>query len=188
MRLTRRDALATLAGSGIVAGGAAATLARQSAPVDGPEEWVLDSLVLTARVLYPSEVDGVAPFVRQYVEAKAAERPAFRSGVTGTVETLGEYAEAWEGTEFTALSPAALDDLLHRMGVHTADPVPDGTDPERVRFHVVNELLYALYTSPTGGELVGIENPQGYPGGTSSYRRGPAPTDSGASGPEATDR
>jgi hypothetical protein len=67
------------------------------------------------------------------------------------------------------------------MGVHTADPDSEGTDPERVRFHVVNELLYALYTSPTGGELVGIENPQGYPGGTASYREGPA-TDDGTEG------
>jgi hypothetical protein len=61
------------------------------------------------------------------------------------------------------------------MGADTADPDPDpdGTDAGRVRYYVVNELLYALYASPTGGELVGIENPRGYPGGTASYRRGP---------------
>jgi len=54
-----------------------------------------------------------------------------------------------------------------------ADENPDGTAAERVRFFVVNELLLALYASPTGGELVGIENPQGYAGGAESYQRGP---------------
>jgi hypothetical protein len=43
-----------------------------------------------------------------------------------------------------------------------------------VRYYVVNELLLALYASPTGGELVGIENPQGHPGGTASYQQGPS--------------
>ena len=41
---------------------------------------------------------------------------------------------------------------------------------DRVRFFVVNELLFALYSSPTGGSLVGIENPVGHPGGTESYQ------------------
>jgi hypothetical protein len=59
------------------------------------------------------------------------------------------------------------------LGVRTAEPDPDGTDVERVRYYVVNELLFALYSSPTGGELVGLENPQGHPGGIDSYRRGP---------------
>jgi hypothetical protein len=59
------------------------------------------------------------------------------------------------------------------MGVHTADEDPDGTTAERIRFYVVNELLFALYASPAGGRLVGIENPQGHPGGAESYRRGP---------------
>ncbi|MEA5408870.1 hypothetical protein VB773_15715 [Haloarculaceae archaeon H-GB2-1] len=55
----------------------------------------------------------------------------------------------------------------------TAEPNPDGTTAERVRYYLVNEPLYALYASPTGGTLVGIENPQGHPGGTESYQRGP---------------
>jgi len=59
------------------------------------------------------------------------------------------------------------------MSVDTADPVPDGDDVERVRYYVVNELLFALYSSPTGGELVGLENPRGNPGGLASYQRGP---------------
>jgi hypothetical protein len=184
MRLTRRDALATLTGAGIVGGGATAVLAREGdggggggESVDDPlDEETRRSLVHTAEVLYPSAVEGTESFVRTYADGKAAERPAFRDGATEATDTLMEYAETWERRAYTDLSVAERDDLLRRMGVHTADPVPDGTDPERVRFHVVNELLYALYSSPTGGELVGIESPQGHPGGTESYRHGPATT------------
>ena len=71
------------------------------------------------------------------------------------------------------LPPADRDALLDQMSVDVADPDPDGVDRERVRYYVVNELLFALYATPTGGKLVGIENPQGYPGGTASYQRGP---------------
>jgi hypothetical protein len=177
MRLTRRDALAALAGSGIVAGGTAAVLARDEPSEGRTDDSPIRTMVAVAEVVYPSEVRGVDSFVRTYVESKAAERPDFRDGVVAETETLAEYASVWEGSAFRALDPPARDELLHRMGVHTADPDSEGTDPERVRFHVVNELLYALYTSPTGGELVGIENPQGYPGGTESYRRGPATDD-----------
>jgi hypothetical protein len=34
-------------------------------------------------------------------------------------------------------------------------------------------MLYALFTSPTGSELVGIENPTGHPGGYESLTRLP---------------
>ena len=181
MRLTRRDALAVLAGAGIVGGGTAATLAREGSSEDTPEtafdESPVTTLVRAAEVLYPSAVDGTEAFVRTYAEGKAAERSAFRSGVAAATTTLQSYADVWEGTSFGTLDVGARDDLLHRMGVHTAEPVADGTDPERVRFYVVNELLYALYTSPTGGRLVGIENPQGHPGGAESYQHGPGRED-----------
>jgi hypothetical protein len=42
-----------------------------------------------------------------------------------------------------------------------------------VRHLVVNDLLYALYASPTGARLAGLENPPGHPGGIESYREGP---------------
>jgi hypothetical protein len=59
------------------------------------------------------------------------------------------------------------------MGLSITDPRPAGTDRERVRYYLVDELLYALYASPTGGRLLGIENPPGHPGGLDSYQRGP---------------
>ncbi|MFC7226866.1 gluconate 2-dehydrogenase subunit 3 family protein [Salinirubellus salinus] len=185
MRLSRRDALAALTGAGIVSGGAAATLARDQSPDANPDrvpeldadtvldEETLATLVAAAEVVFPSDVSGITAFVYPYVTGKAGERPAFRDGVDAATTTLETYADLWRDASFTALGPAGRDGLLREMGVHTADPVPDGTHPERVRFYVVNELLYALYASPTGGDLVGIENPQGHPGGTVSYTQGP---------------
>jgi len=49
---------------------------------------------------------------------------------------------------------------------------PDGTVPARIRYHLVNGLLYALFTSPVGTRLFGIRNPIGYPGGYYGSDRG----------------
>jgi hypothetical protein len=178
VKLTRRDALAALSGLGIVAGGAGAALSRNA--VDGGEEdpapsldTTLATLTATAEVVYPSEVDGVESFVETYSLGRIEGRPEYREGVGDAVVTLDETARLWEGSWFRELPPEDRDSLLRQLGVHTAEEAPDGTVSERVRYYVVNELLYALYASPTGGELVGIENPQGHPGGIGSYQRGP---------------
>ena len=179
MNLTRRDAIAALAGAGVVTGSGAAAFARrvddadESEPPSSPDA-TLDTLVATAEVVYPSTVEGIQPFVETYSLGRIEGRDSYREGVGEAAAQLDTHATLWfDADSFSALSPAERDDLLHEMGVHTAEAQPDGTIAERVRFYVVNDLLYALYTSPTGGELVGIENPQGYPGGTESYREGP---------------
>jgi len=187
MELTRRDALAALASAGVVGGGSAAVLARERR--DGtdrptgdrdrdrnretPDGTLPDALVATAEVVYPSEVSGVSGFVRAYSLGRFEARPDYREGVRDAVDELEEHARAWYGEGYTALDRGSREELLRSMGVHSAEEDPVGTAAERVRFYVVNELLFALYTSPAGGRLVGIENPQGHPGGTGSYRRGP---------------
>lgn len=209
MRLTRRDALAVLAGAGILGGSGGAVLSRRAGRDDraartartdrdtvdgrggpGDLDRILDTLVAVAEVVYPSAVTGIAPFVETYAVGRLttgqqpdqhqdADRntlldPArYRAGVSEAIRTLDEYAQERHGTCYADLDPETRDVVLRRMGVDVADPDPDGVDPNRVRFYVVNDLQYALYTSPTGGRLVGIENPQGHPGGTASYRRGP---------------
>lgn len=179
MKLTRRDAIAALAGVGIVTGSGAAAFSRadvdaEQAPDRPPLDETLETLVAAAEVLYPSDVEGVPTFVETYSLGRIQHRAAYLTGVRDAASVLDSYAALWLDAEsFAALSVADRDSLLHQMGVHTAEEQPDGTDPERVRYFVVNELLYALYTSPTGAELVGLENPPGHPGGTESYQRGP---------------
>ncbi|MFB6308604.1 MAG: gluconate 2-dehydrogenase subunit 3 family protein [Haloarculaceae archaeon] len=170
--LTRRDALAALAaGSAGVAGIAA--LKRDDLTTGELDEHDRRTLVAVAETVYPSAVDGIEPFVETYVAGRVDDDPDHAEGIVTAVERLDEYVGHWYDRQFVDLSADDRDDVLREMGVDVADSGPDGGDAERVRYYLVNDLLYALFTSPTGGELVGLENPQGYPGGTDSYRRPP---------------
>ncbi len=175
MELSRRDAVAALAAIG-VGGGAAALAARESRPGDdadhGPVPDVA-TLVAAAEVVYPSEVTGLEAFVETYAERRAAADGAHARGIREAARTVDDRARSWYDAPFADLPADDRDALLREVGADTADPAPDGTTAERVRYYLVNDLLLALYASPTGGELVGLENPQGHPGGTESYRRGP---------------
>jgi len=181
MELTRRDAVAALAAVG--ATGGAALAARRTADErdadDGGErgdalsdEAVRASMAAVAAVLYPSEVAGVEAFVDRFLDGRL-DGSAHADGVRAAVGELDEVARSWHGAPVAELSESDRDRLLREVGADVTDEDPDGTLAERVRYYVVNELLLALYASPTGGELVGLENPQGHPGGTESYRRGP---------------
>jgi hypothetical protein len=192
MRLTRRDAVAALASAGILGGGAVALAARSredtGGDVDGEtateresdgtpagpiDEDDLATLTAVAEVVYPSEVDGIEAFVAKFVTGRADARPDHAAEVADAVAYLDEWTESWYGSRFVELDADERSEALSQMGVDGADPDPGGSNVERVRYYVVNDLLFALYASPTGGELVGIENPQGHPGGTDSYQRGP---------------
>ncbi|MFC7155087.1 gluconate 2-dehydrogenase subunit 3 family protein [Halomarina halobia] len=181
MELTRRDALAALAASGALGGGAALTWERLGRADDGEggsvafDERAVETLVAVAAVLYPSAATGVPEFVETYVVGRIRDRAAYAAGVRDALSTLDVAAESWYGGPYATLDGDERDRLLRELGVATAEPNPDGTDAERLRYYLVNELLYAFYASPAGGELVGIENPQGHPGGLESYRRGPKP-------------
>ncbi|WP_232702167.1 gluconate 2-dehydrogenase subunit 3 family protein [Halobacterium wangiae] len=171
MELTRRDVLAALAATGAAVGAGATLLVEPDGDPVGDHE--VETLVAVAGVVYPSAVEGVESFVEQYSVNRVRERPEYAAGVADAVAALDDYSREWNEADFVALDPGVREETLDEMSVDVADPVPDGTDRERVRYYLVNELLYALFTTPTGGELAGIENPQGHPGGTSSYQRGP---------------
>lgn len=180
MRLTRRDALAALAAAGVAVGGGAVVLSRDSQQgdkigSDGPElsDEELATMTAAAEVLYPSAVENVEQFVTQYVRGRASHGPEYVREMAESVRYLDEYAAAWYDEPFAELDEATRREALREMNADNAEPVPDGSDVERVRYYVVNELLFALYATPTGGELVGMENPTGYPGGLASYQRGP---------------
>lgn len=189
MRLTRRDALAALSAVGIsAAAGCSAPDAESwggevSRSSDGDDARDpdtpelgnddLETLVALAGVLYPSEVENVAEFVGGWVRPRMRERPEHGRGMLDAIATLEEYAQNLEGEGYVDLGSDAREELLSFMAVDTADPDPAGDDDERVRYYLVNDLLFALYASPTGASLAGLENPPGYPGGTASYQRGP---------------
>ena len=176
MRLTRRDAMAALGAAGIAVGAGAAWTTSNNGWEEpdqtiGPEE--LETILATAELLYPSEVDEIRSFVEHYVGTVAAERPEHARGIAEAVAYLEEFTGAWFDDGFTDLAPPTQDEVLNRMNVGSAEPDPSGSDVERVRYYLVNELLLALYTTPTGGQLIGLENPHGFPGGLQSYQRGP---------------
>lgn len=174
MELTRRDAVAALTaigvGSGMLSGCAVPSDSDSAADVDA--ERIREVLVAAADVVYPSEVSGTEAFVEAFLDGRL-EGPDHAAGLDETVAELDERAESWYGDRFPALPVETRDQVLHGIGAAMADEDPDGTTAERVRYYVVNELLLALYASPTGGELVGLENPQGHAGGIDSYQRGP---------------
>lgn len=184
MKLTRRDAVAALAAVGAVGAGSVATRYDPPRADDGadgrpPESEVsaglLDVMDAAAAVVYPSDVEGRRAFVERYVLGRTADRASYRRGLAETAAELDAVARDWRDAPFADLSADERDGVLRGVGAATADPVPDGTISERVRFYVVNDLLFAFYSSPTGGRLVGVENPVGHPGGTRSYQRATMP-------------
>lgn len=177
MKLTRRDALAALSAAGVTVGGAvvadrvvdgtADTNLLGTGTDDEPtlDESARQTLVAVAEVVYPSELDGIEGFVETYTEGRLVADESRRASVATALAELDEVSREWESTAFTDLDPEARDELLRELAVDTADPDPEGLLSGRLRYYVVNDLLYALYASPTGGELAGTPNPIGHPGG-----------------------
>lgn len=162
-----------LGGVGAAGGAGAYTVSCLESPGEPAAERVIEDLEPVAVVVYPSEVEVTREFLETYVFGRIEERDGYLEGVAEALDTLDGYTKKFRDEGFADAPPEERDKLLRYMGVDEAEPDPDGTDAERVRYYVVNELQYALYTSPVGGKLVGIENPVGYPGGKDSYRRGP---------------
>lgn len=176
MELTRRDAVAALAAVGI--GGVAAYSLDEStggdgSPGGGSSEHLLETAVALSAVVYPAEVTGREEFVRTFVSGRVEDDPEYGEAMAEAAATLDERAREEYDASFRTLAPGEGDDLLGGMAMDRVGPDPDGSERQRVRFYLVNELLYALLTSPKGGRLAGIENPPGYPGGLASYQEGP---------------
>ncbi len=169
MRLTRRDAAIALGTLGVAGGVGLGVAWRDRGDADAR---TLAVMVAAADVLYPTEVTGVPDFVEAFVGPRLS-RPEHGEALRETVDELDRRAERWYGEPFDELPVETRDSVLHEVGAATAAEDPDGTTAERVRYYVVNELLMGLYASPTGGELLGLENPPGHPGGIESYAGGP---------------
>jgi len=172
MELTRRDAVAALGALGVGTAGAVGVQQYATGEEGAGETAVDETLIAAAEVLYPSAVTGIDEFVDRFLSGRLDDGP-HAEGVRKAVDALETRAEAWYDGPFATLTVDERDSLLRETGAAAADEDPEGTAAERIRYYIVNELLLALYSSPTGGELVGIENPQGHAGGLGSYQRGP---------------
>lgn len=190
MELTRRDAVAALGAVGVGSGAMALLQSgdtddpgdadRPATPTDsdgeatGLSDHDRATAVAVAAAIYPAAVENVEGFVADFLRGRVADDPERAGEIGDAVTYLDDYVSTWYDVDaFASLSPADRVDAFDRMNADTIDPDPDGGSVQRVRYYLINDLLFALYASPTGGELVGIENPQGHPGGTTSYRRGP---------------
>lgn len=177
MELTRRDILCSaLAGGSATVVGASdplAALSGRSERSAALSDEAVRTLVAVAEVIYPSEVTDIATFVTEY--ARGLSDPKKRA-VTAAVEDLRSQTRSVTNTAFAELPAGERDGVLRTLGVARAVSRPGGTVPERIRYHVVNQLLYGLYTTPKGSGLVGVRNPVGHPGGHGSYQDVPAPT------------
>jgi hypothetical protein len=134
-------------------------------------------MIAVATVVYPSELSGLEEFVEEFVTARLAEEDNHAGGMREAVALLDDHANTWYDQEFQALPVTSRENALEGTGADVVDEDPAGATGERVRYYLVNDLLLALYSSPTGGKLVGIENPHGHPGGTESYQQGPGSLD-----------
>lgn len=179
MELTRRDVLGALAAAGVGSVSGCSDMLDEAPAVgsstddDPVSAHEVETLVALAEVVYPSVVSGVEEFVRDYSVVRVRSDPAYGREVVEAVSRLDEYVVEWYDTLYAELAQSTRIAVLDQMTVDTASPDPEGVTSERVRYYLVNELLYAFYTSSTGAGLVGLENPPGLPGGTQSYQEGP---------------
>ena len=173
MKLTRRDVFLATAGAtaasvaGLWVAERDERAAREGRDTFGDDD--VETLRAIADVVYPSEVETTQDVVEAYVEEMHADR---RRGMTRAIDDLNHEVQRVHGRRFEAFDPGPGDSILRGVGVLRARPLASGTVPERIRFYLVNGLLYALYTDPAGTGLLGIENPLGYPGGYESALRG----------------
>jgi hypothetical protein len=179
MELTRRDVLAALSAASVGSVAGCSKLTGGEGDDGGPTDDTpvgdheRETLVALAEVVYPSDVGSIDEFVREYSVARVHDDESYARGVSEAVAALDDYVAEWHDEPYAALPEATREETLDHMTVDTADPDPDGVTSERIRYYLVNELLYAFYSTPTGSELAGLENPPGYPGGIQSYQRGP---------------
>lgn len=168
MKLNRRDALVALGGLGLTSVSWLRQVDRDDVSLADDD---VQALVALAETLYPSEVEVDSAFIRTYVTGQRALDEEYPAAVKAALEEVEKRARRRTGTGLTELTPERRGGVLRATGADRAFPNPEGTDAQRIRYYIINNLLYALYTTEKGGKLVGNPNPPGHPGGTTSYQR-----------------
>ncbi|WP_277542814.1 gluconate 2-dehydrogenase subunit 3 family protein [Haloarcula laminariae] len=174
---TRRQMLAALSGAAVGAGayGYGGRSSGADTLTEGhPASRVhVETATAVAAAIYPTSVAVEESFVENAVFRRVEPTSGHFEALVDSIEAVDSHARARFGGSVTELSPATRRRVLTSMGVTAVHPMPEGTTAERVRFYLVNDLLYALFTSPRSRPLTGIENPPGHPGGLEAYRRTP---------------
>jgi len=160
MKLTRRDAIAALGAAGITSLAGCESLTGSTEP---PSE--METMVALAEVLYPSAAEPTTEFVQSFLFGRIYDKESYQSALEAGVGTLNDIARDTEGAPFGRLDPDQRVSVIENSDLRTGESVADGSDVERVNYHLIDELLFAFYASPTGGEMVGNPNPRGFPGG-----------------------
>lgn len=173
---TRRRTLLALAGIALGAAGHGYAIDRGAEPATAGDDASMshiEAATAIAQAVYPSAVAVSEGFIERRVFGRVEPRPGHFEELVTAIEAVDAHARARFGDPVSALPPAGRRRVLRSMGVTAVHPIPDGTTPERVRFFLVNDLLFALFTSPASTVVTGIENPPGHPGGRDAYRHGP---------------
>lgn len=179
---SRRQFLTALGGTALTAAGygygtdsgrsvaADSTTGSGSHPASGDH---IDTLTAIASAVYPSDISIERSFIESRVFGRVEPGPDHFENLVTAIEAVDGHARARFGGRITDLSAGRRRQVLQSMGVTTVHPTADGTTAEQVRFYLVGDLLYVLFTSPAGGKLLGVDNPPGHPGGREAYQRGP---------------
>lgn len=154
--------LGSLSGLGLLS---ARSIRNSSGSTTGSSELddaTVATMVALAAVIYPRTVSVEHSFVRNYVTVLG---PEHRTRIQRAARELDLAARSMMSTGFSSLSVERRAAVLRNLGASSVQPRPTGTVAVRVRYYLVNGLLVALFTSPKGTTLFGIDNPPGYPGG-----------------------
>ena len=173
MKLTRRDAIGALSTAGIAAIAGCESLSSDGTgtgtatgtPGEGGLASEGSAMMALAEVLYPSDTEVTEEYLGTYLYSRIVDEESYRNEVEAGVKTLDRLAQDAHGSVFAQLSADQRIRLIEDTDLRSGDSVQDGTDIERINYHLIDELLFAFYASPTGGELVGNPNPRGWPGG-----------------------
>lgn len=176
MELTRRDAVrALVVGGGLGASGIAVAEMRDATTDHAANDTEFESdhiktAVAVGEVVYPTAVSGINEFVEEYLRAL----PTGKKGkIASVLDSFHAHIQSRHTVQFWNMPIRGRKAALRDLGVTRVSPAATGTLPELVRYHIINQLLYGLFTVPKGSELVGISNPVGYPGGYQSYQQSP---------------
>lgn len=143
----------------------------ENADVATPERVAAAAAV--AEIVYPDRVEVDESFVETFVFGRVEPRDGHFDGLAKAIDDVDEFARYQFSCSISSLSTDRRRRVLEKMGVYAVHASPDGTTAERIRYYLINDLVYALFSHPKGGKLLGVPNPPGYPGGNELYQRGP---------------